>query len=105
MTGIFPPQNSAAGNHLLQNVSVTHIRYNVFDPHAFERNAKSEITHNRADQFIVFQTAGFEHKFSADGKNLIAGNRLALFIDRNDPVAITVKCKSCGSARFNDPFR
>ena len=90
MAGLLAAQDVMPGEHGLQHVPVTDGGLDDLDARVVHRQPEPEIRHDRDHHGVTGQPAFLLELGREDGQNLVAVYHLAVGIDRQAPVGVTI---------------
>ena len=91
VAGLLAAEDEVAPFELVEDVAVADRDFDEADLVAFEAFAQPEVGHHRGDDSPVAQTVSLGEIQSADREDLVAVDQRSAFVDRDDPIGITVK--------------
>ena len=94
MARLFSSQACTDFLHALQDIPVTHFCLFYFHPVLFPHQEKSQVTHNRSHDGVLFQHTMILHIAADNSHNLVAVYNLSVLINSQQSVGITVKRKA-----------
>ena len=90
MSGLFSADAVSVFDHVLINIFVADFGFFIFNSDRIQRFVKAEIGHNSSDDLVVEQLAAFLHVKTVDIKNMVSGHDIALLINTQAAVRVTV---------------
>ena len=94
MSGLLAADAVAVPDHVLVNVLVADLRLGIADPGLVKSLIKPEIGHDCSHDSVVEEFSSLLHILAVDVQDMVTGDDIALFIDTQAPVRISVISKS-----------
>ena len=102
MTGLFTANLVVVFLHIFKNVSVAYLGDFGLDTVVLAELEEAHIAHYGNNRRIVRENSPLLHILGADRNNLVAVNNLAVFINSQHSVSVTVESEAYITAVFPD---